>query len=103
MFSIVETTTNDIKVAELIRENILNKKLSPCIQIISDISSSYIWNNKITTDNEYLVKIKAKSSNIKDITALINKLHNYDNPELISYIFTIESNKYKSWFIENSY
>tara|TARA_Y100000590_G_C15242348_1_gene834293 strand:+ start:33 stop:344 length:312 start_codon:yes stop_codon:yes gene_type:complete len=102
MLYIIETTTDDINVANIISESILKKKLSPCIQIINNIQSYYIWDNARIKSNEILIKIKAKKLYIKDIISIIKKEHNYDNPELISYKFNIESSDYKRWFKENT-
>ena len=102
MFVIIETTTNDIKTANLISKTLLDKQLSPCVQTIKNVISSYVWQNKVLTDNEIIIRIKASSNNYDKITNIIKTLHNYDNPELISYKFNILSNEYKTWFLDSS-
>ena len=101
MYIAIETTIDDINKAKLISKELLNKGLSPCIQIIDKVSSLYIWNDKITKNDEVVIKIKTISSNISKIKKVINKLHNYENPEIIAYEFKIVSEKYKSWFNDN--
>ena len=102
MFNIIETTTNDIKIANLISKTLLNNQLSPCVQIIKNVNSSYIWKNKVISDSEVIIRIKSNSNNFDKITNLINRLHNYDNPELIYYKFNFLTNEYKDWFTENA-
>ena len=102
MFRIIETATNDVKIANLISKTLLDKKLSPCIQTIKNVNSSYIWKNKVISDSEIIIRIKTNKNNYNKITDIINSLHNYDNPELISYKFNILSNEYKNWFKESS-
>ena len=102
MFVIIETTTNDIKIANLISKTLLDKQLSPCVQTIKNVISSYLWKNKVLTDNEIILRIKANSNNYDEITNIIKTLHNYDNPELISYKFNILLNEYKTWFSDSS-
>ena len=51
MFTIIETTTNDIENAKIISSTILDKKLSPCVQIHNSIKSYYRWENTIKNDN----------------------------------------------------
>jgi len=101
MFTIIETTTNDIENAKLISSTILDNKLSPCVQIHNSIKSYYRWENTIKNDNEYLLRIKTINKYINTITQLINKVHKYDTPELISYNINIESSNYEKWFIDN--
>ena len=102
MFSIVETTTNSMKIAKTISDYLVLNKLSPCVQIVDNILSNYTWDKKPVSDNEILVKIKTRKSNINKVCQSIKKLHNYDNPELISYSIGIESDKYLKWFNEST-
>ena len=51
MYKIIITTTDSLKTADKIKITILNKKLSPCIQLISNVHSEYIWKNKVHWNN----------------------------------------------------
>ena len=95
---IIETTTDDEIVAKSISNELLNNNLSSCVQIINNINSNYIWKNKQVSSNEILIRIKTSFKLCEKVIELIKKLHNYDIPELISYNFNINSNKYKQWF-----
>ena len=95
------TTTDNEEVVSTIKDFLLTQKLSPCIQIISNIDSSYIWNNKNITSNEFLVKIKATKKYKSKIINKIKEIHNYDIPEIISYDISIESQEYEKWLKQN--
>ena len=97
-YKIIITTTNSLKDIESIKKNILLKKISPCIQVINNIESSYIWENEIVSDNEAVIFIKTTSRNESLVISEIIKNHSYDTPEIISYDFDILSEKYKKWF-----
>ena len=84
-----------------IKHRILSKKLSPCIQIIKNIESSYRWKGKIVTDREELMYIKTSDSKKDQIIKEINSIHSYDIPEIICYNFNITSDKYEKWFLGN--
>ena len=101
MFRIIETTTDSITVAEMISESIISSKLSPCVQIIDNVKSHYIWENQIESSNEYTIKIKTVESHLNKISSIIKKKSNYDVPEIISYDFRIEDEEYENWFNEN--
>ena len=101
MFKIIETSTDELIIAEKIAQSIINRKLSPCVQIIDGIKSYYIWKNKIVSSNEYTIKIKTVENHINKISSIINEKSNYDVPEVISYDFRIEDKEYENWFNEN--
>ena len=98
MYKMVETTTDDMTIAKSISNKLLSKKLSPCVQIIENIHSTFIWNNKLNNTNEILIRIKTKEYLINKISEIVKKMHNYDTPELISYDLNINSNQYMDWF-----
>ena len=101
MFKIIETSTDKLLIAEKISQSIIDRKLSPCVQIIDGIKSYYIWKNKIVSSNEYTIKIKTVENHINKISLIIKEKSNYDVPEIISYDFRIEDKKYENWFNED--
>jgi len=101
MFRIIETTTDDIQIAKTISQSILERKLSPCVQIINSVKSSYIWQDKIESKDEYTLKIKTMDKHVYEISSIIKDKSNYDVPEIISYQFKIENDEYEDWFLEN--
>ena len=101
MYKIVLTTTDRKKVAKNISEEILINKLSPCVQILAPVESSFIWNGEIERSKEFLVKIKTIKANLKSIEKIINKIHNYEVPEIVIFDFKILNSKYKKWFNNN--
>ena len=84
MYKIVITTTNDLQVADKIKDCILNDKLSPCVQVINNIQSGYIWKSRVENSEEYMLLIKCKDSKVNDIKSIIEKYQKYDVYELIS-------------------
>ena len=101
MFRIIETTTDQLKIAEKISKSIKDSKLSTCVQIIDGVKSYYIWIDKIVSSNEYTIKIKTVENNINKISSIIKEKSNYDVPEIISYDFRMEDEEYEKWFNEN--
>ena len=100
MFIVMETTTDSKEVAKNISTKILDKKLSPCIQI-HKIESRYIWHNKLCDEKEYLIKLKTIVKNKKSVVKIIKDLSNYDIPEIISFEINIDNEDYGKWFIES--
>ena len=101
MYIIIKTSTDSLKVAKKISQIILNKKLSPCINIIENTKSSFIWKNKTTNTIEHIVEVKTINIYKDKIVDIIKKNHNYDVPEIIQLNIHILNNDYKEWFDEN--
>ena len=100
-YKTIITTTNSNENCESIKNKLLSEKLSPCIQVIKNIKSSYLWEDKIVSDNEMMILIKTEFKNVELIIKEIKSLHLYDTPEILSYDFDILSEKYKKWFDVN--
>ena len=98
---IIQTTTDSIKIAELISELLVNNNSSPCVQIISNVKSVYRWKNKLEQSNEILLLIKTIPEKIQQCKNIILKHHNYDVPELIVLDGDIIVDDYKAWFVEH--
>ena len=92
------TSLNSKENSEIISNEVLEKKLSPCVQRIGKIKSTYIWKNKVQNDNEFLLIIKTIKRNKKRVVEIIEKIHPYDTPEIISMDFDILSKEYEDWF-----
>ena len=101
MFRIVETTTDQLMDAKSISKTIIKRHLSPCVQIADSVKSYYIWSGEVESSNEYTIKIKTVEKHINKISSIIKEKSNYDVPEIISYDFKIEDDKYMNWFNEN--
>ena len=100
--NIINTTTDSIKIARIIAEDLINKKISPCVQILPKIESIYKWHGKIECSKEFLLIIKIIPDHIHECKKHVKKLHNYDNPEIIVIEGEILLDTYKEWFLEHS-
>ena len=101
MFLIISTSTNKKSIANIIIKKLLKKKLTPCANISSKSTSTYIWNDKITNDDEYILSIKTIDSFKEKVVGIIKDKHNYELPEIISTQVEILSDDYKKWFMDN--
>ena len=101
MYIIITTTSDSKETLNAISKEIFNKNLSPCIQLSENIYSQYSWKNKIEYDKEYKIDIKTHSNFEKDIVSVIEEIHNYDVPEIISYNINLLNTEYEKWFKNN--
>jgi uncharacterized protein involved in tolerance to divalent cations len=97
MYEIIETTTNNFKIAEKIANSLIKNKYSKCIQILKNEKSIYEWINSIQSAEEYLLRIKVNSKFKNDVVELISNKTNYKVPEIISYKIDILNKEYGEW------
>jgi NAD(P)H-hydrate epimerase len=95
--SIVYITASDDNEATNIAKQLISLKLCACVNILPSIKSIYEWEGKIENSNEVLLMIKTKTILINDITVLVNNIHSYDIPEIISVPIINGSTKYINW------
>ena len=96
-YIIVQTHTNKKQVYEDISRLLVEKKMAACVSIYPSVLSIYRYNNEVVEDNEYLVHIKTTSDKFTEIRKIIERLHNYETPEIISLEILEGNEKYLKW------
>ena len=96
-YIIVQTHTNKKQVYKDISRLLIEKKVAACINIYPAVLSIYRYNNEVVEDNEYLIHIKAPSDKFTEIRKIIERLHNYETPEIISLEILESNEKYLKW------
>jgi len=90
-------TSNSLEEAEKIIQALLDNKLIACATYLEKARSMYLWEGKVEKDYEIEVRMKAKASSFDQIVTVIQKLHSYDVPQIISVELSNISQKYRSW------
>ena len=96
-YIIVQTHTNKKQVYIDISRLLIQKKIVACVNIYPAVLSIYRYNNEVVEDNEYLVHIKTTSDKFTEIRKIIERLHNYETPEIISLEILEGNEKYLKW------
>uniref|UniRef100_A0A7C2K141 Divalent-cation tolerance protein CutA n=1 Tax=candidate division WOR-3 bacterium TaxID=2052148 RepID=A0A7C2K141_UNCW3 len=96
----VFTTTNEKEVAEKISEQLVQKRLAACVQILGPITSQYWWENRITKDTEFLIIAKTRADRYSEVEKAIKEVHNYTVPEILAVPVTAGNPDYLKWLNE---
>ena len=96
-YIIVQTHTNKKRVYEDISRSLIKKRMAACVNIYPNVLSIYRYNNEVVEDNEYLIHVKATSDKFTEIRKIIERLHNYETPEIISLEILEDNEKYLKW------
>lgn len=85
-----------------VAEELVNKKLIACCNIIPGVVSVYNWKNKLNTDDEVLTVMKTRLDLYKRVKTEIKKLHKYETPEIIAIPIEKVNDDYAKWIDEQT-
>jgi len=93
----ISTTTETKEQAEKIAQYLVEQKLAACVQITGPIESTYRWEEKVETANEWLCLIKTRGNLFDKVEAAIKRMHSYETPEIIAVPIAKGSKEYLNW------
>ena len=91
------TTCPNDSVAEKIAQLLVSKRLAACVNMISNVSSVYMWEGKIENDSEVKLVIKSVMEKVHEIEAVIKSVHPYEVPEVTAVEMAAISEDYFAW------
>ena len=93
----VVTTVGSREEAQRIAESLVSARLAACVQLIGPIASTYRWQGKLETSQEWLCTIKALRANYTALEAAIRAMHSYQVPEILAFDVVEGSRDYLAW------
>lgn len=93
----VLTTTETKADAQTIANALVEKRLAACVQIIGPITSTYRWQEKVETAEEWLCIIKSRQDLYQALEKAILEAHPYDVPEILAIPVATGSKDYLKW------
>ncbi len=87
---------------ESIANQVVNRKLAACVNIIPQLQSIYYWQNKIETGSEVLLLIKTMPDRLTDLIQQIKLLHSYDVPEILALPIIQGNQEYIRWVYDST-
>ena len=96
-YIIVQTHTNKKDLTDEIAKELISRRLASCVNIYPETYSLYRYNDKLVEDREYLLHAKTTKDKFNEIKMLIEELHNYETPEIISLEILDGNEKYMKW------
>ena len=94
---LITTTFESRADVEKMTTTLLEKRLIACAQITGPVSSSYWWQGKIVSSEEYLLVMKSDESLYNELEQVIQESHPYETPEIIATVITHLSEEYRQW------
>ena len=97
-YIVVTTLSDNLNIIKKIHKGLLEKHLVSGCQI-SEVNSTYWWNNEINESNEYKLEVRTLEKLFSKIELIIKQNHNYELPE-ISYYEINGSKEILEWINE---
>jgi periplasmic divalent cation tolerance protein len=97
---LVLTTVGTEQEANQLAEELLERRLGACVNIVSGVRSVYRWKGQICKDSEYLLVIKTEEGEYDAVAATIGELHSYELPEILALPVQQGSGGFLSWISE---
>lgn len=94
---LVFCTCPDQATAQNIAEQLVDKRLAACVNILPGITSIYQWQGKRETAQEHLLLIKTSNEVYETLEQTLTELHPYELPEIIAVTLERGSAAYLDW------
>jgi len=91
---LVFTTAGSKEEASKLSKGLVKKKLAYCVNTIPTVQSTYLWEDKLCIDDEFLLIIKTQGKKFTAVEAWILENHSYNVPEIIATPITQGSSDY---------
>ncbi len=95
-YILVTTACSSKEEAEKIVNILLKNRLISGGQI-TKINSTYWWQDKIISSNEFLIQMKSKKILFREIEKEIKKNHSYEVPEIVCYDILNGNKEFLNW------
>ncbi|MFC4906736.1 divalent-cation tolerance protein CutA [Actinomadura gamaensis] len=98
---VTTTTDSRAEAAELARSAV-SDRLAACAQLVGPIASTYWWEGRIESAEEWMVVFKTTVDRFDELASLITDEHSYDTPEIIATPVVAGSLDYLTWVAEQT-
>lgn len=93
---VVLTTTPTFDEAETLAARLVEQRLAACVQILSKITSVYVWDGEVQKETEHLLLVKTLPEKWGEVRDFISENHSYEVPEIIA-LEAKAAEDYLSW------
>lgn len=97
----VVTTVDTRENADKIARCLLDCRLAGCVQVDGPIASSYWWQGKVETAEEWRCVIKTTAARYAEVEREIRAAHPYEEPEILAVRAVAGSVTYLAWLADS--
>lgn len=94
---LILSTCPDAGTAQIIAEQLVDRQLAACVNILPGLTSVYQWQGKRENAQEHLLLIKTTNEAYQTLEQTITELHPYELPEVIAVPIERGLDAYLNW------
>jgi len=98
---LVLTTCGSAEEARRIAQELVERRLAACVNIVPQIESVYRWKGEVQRDDEALLVIKTRAAQFEALKEAVLKHHPYELPEVIAVSVERGHQPYLDWISSN--
>lgn len=98
---VVFMTSANADEARRLANELVERQLAACVQILPEIESVYRWNGKVQRDTEILILAKTTAAQFEHLERAVREIHSYDTPEIVAVPMAHVSEPYRAWLVDN--
>ena len=98
---VVFMTSGNADEARRIANELVERQLAACVQVLPEIESVYRWNGEVQRETEILLLAKTTAAQFEDLERTVRAIHRYDTPEIVAVTMAHVSEPYRAWLASN--
>lgn len=87
--------------ARRIANELVERQLAACVQILPEIESVYRWKGEVQREKEILILAKTTAAQFDSLEEAVRAIHSYDTPEIVAVPMSQVSEPYRAWLSDN--
>ncbi len=98
VFSTIDSEENARKMAR----HLVEEHLAACVNIVSNVSSVYKWEDVLEEEKECLLIIKTSENRLEELITRIVESHPYEVPDVVAFPIEKGYSSYLEWVISET-
>ena len=98
--SLIITSVGTEQQAVEISEELIDRRLATCVNIVPCLRSIYRWKGKVCEDTEYLLFIKTPERLFDEVSSAIREYHSYELPEILALPVSAAEKNFHQWVLQ---
>jgi periplasmic divalent cation tolerance protein len=97
--TVVLTSVGTEQQAVEISEELIERRLATCVNIVPCLRSIYRWKGKVCEDTEFLLLIKTPQRLFERVSEAIREFHSYELPEILALPVEAAERNFQEWVL----
>ena len=98
---VVFMTAASIEEARRIANELVERQLAACVQILPEVESVYRWKDEVQREKEILILAKTTTAQFDGLEKAVRAIHSYETPEIVAVPMSQVSEPYRAWLSDN--